>query len=123
MSLAMTFSPPPIGYVAGFDASTLTGGGMSLPDASKHGDINVASGSYVTFGKAGDKLGSGQILGGVYDTSGKLMYVSNTPDFNGFVARGDDAAYLYTSWEGAGRDGASAVSRISLKKVDGNMAG
>ncbi|MCP4317235.1 MAG: DUF839 domain-containing protein [Hyphomicrobiales bacterium] len=111
--------PATVGYVHGFDASALTGSGMAIPDESKHGDINLANGSYVTFGKAGETLGSGQVLGGVYDTSGKLMYVSNTPDFNGFVPRDENSAYLYTAWEGAGRDGASTVSRIALKKVDG----
>lgn len=110
-------APPAIvGYVAGFDASAPS---MPIPDEAKHNDVNVSSGTYVTFGKAGDTLGSGQIFGGVYDVTGKLMYVSNTPDFNGFIPRGEGEAYLYTGWEGAGRDGASTVSRLSLNKVDG----
>ncbi len=108
-----------IGYIHGFDAAAISGSGMPLPDAASSDKTNVANGSYVTFGKAGDKLGSGQILGGVYNTSGTLMYVSNTPDFNGFVPRTENSAYLYTGWEGAGRDGASTVSRLSLKKVEG----
>ena len=113
-------SPATLGYIAGFDPAALVGSGMEIPDQSAHDSINVASGSYITFGKAGDKLGSDEILGGVYNAAGELMYVSNTPDFNGFIPIDDDSAYLYTGWEGAGRDGASTVSRLSLSRVDGN---
>ena len=81
--------------------------------------VNVASGTYSTFAIAGEKMGSGQVLGGVYDTSGELMFISNTPDYNGFIPSGENSAYLYTAWEGGGREGASAVSRLSLSKVDG----
>ena len=111
--------PALLGYVHGFDSASFSGSGMAIPPQSARDVVNVAEGSYVIFGKAGDRLGSGQVLGGVYDTSGKLMYVSNTPDFNGFVHRGNNSAYLYTAWEGGGRDGASAVSRLSLTRVDG----
>lgn len=111
--------PALVGYVHGFDSTTFSGPSMPLPPEDDRSGISVASGEYVTFGKAGDTLGSGELLGGVYDTSGNLMYVSNTPDFNGFVPRGADSAYLYTAWEGAGRDSASAISRISLSRVGG----
>jgi secreted PhoX family phosphatase len=109
--------PALVGYVAGFDPSNATG--MDLPAQDMRSGVAVANGEYVTFAKAGDTLGDGNILGGVYDVSGALMYVSNTPDFNGFIPRGDGSAYLYTGWEGAGRDGASTVSRLALSKVDG----
>ncbi|MDU8926388.1 DUF839 domain-containing protein [Alisedimentitalea sp. MJ-SS2] len=105
-----------LGYVAGYDPSTAS---MELPPEDARGMVQVASGEYVTFGKAGDTLGSGQVLGGVYDVSGQLMYVSNAPDFNGFVPTGDDSAWLYTGWEGAGREGASAVSKIKLMRQGG----
>lgn len=108
-----------LGYIYGFDLKELTGTGLAIPDESKHGVVNVASGSYTTFASAGDEMGSGQVLGGVYDTSGELMFVSNTPDYNGFIPSGENTAYLYTAWEGGGRDGASAVSRLSLNKVEG----
>lgn len=111
-------TPAILGYVAGFDSRTFTGESMPVPDEGERSKVNVVSGSYVTFGKAGDTLGDGKLLGGVYDTSGKLMYISNAPDFNGFVSRGANDAYLYTGWEGAGRDGASSVSVLSLKRVD-----
>ena len=107
-----------IGYMQGFDSRTYKGGDLPLPDDGQKGQVNTAGSTYVTFGNAGDKIANGQILGGVYDTSGALMYVSNAPDFNGFVPTGANSAYLYTGWEGAGRDGASAVSKISLKRVD-----
>lgn len=109
--------PALVGYVAGFDAAAATS--MDVPGEDMQGGIVVTNGEYVTFAKAGDTLGDGKVLGGVYDVSGALMYVSNTPDFNGFVPRGDGSAYLYTAWEGAGRDGASTVSRLLLTRAGG----
>ncbi len=111
--------PALIGYIAGFDANAP---GMDLPPEGQRSTVAVASGDYVTFARAGDTLGNGQILGGVYDVTGTLMYVSNTPDFNGFIPTGADTAYLYTGFEGAGRDGASAVSKLSLMRKDGKWA-
>lgn len=105
-----------VGYIAGFEPDKP---GMPIPAEDKRDTVNTNSGEYVTFGKAGDTLGNGQIFGGVYDTMGALMYVSNTPDFNGFVPTGANTAYLYTGWEGAGRDGASAISKLSLTREGG----
>ncbi len=112
--------PALVGYVAGFDAASATS--MELPAEDKRGAIAVTNGEYVTFGKAGDTLGDGKLFGGVYNVAGDLMYVSNTPDFNGFVPSGADTAYLYTAWEGAGRDGASTVTRLMLNMVEGKWA-
>lgn len=109
--------PALVGYVAGMDVAAYSGPGMAVPAVSDQ--VHVAQGSYVTFAKAGDTLGSGQVMGGVYDASGKLMYVSNAPDFNGFVPLSANKAYLYTAWEGAGREGASAVSRLTLDRKNG----
>ena len=109
-----------LGYLQGFDSKTFKGAGVPLPEDGNKNKVNAVGGTYVTFGKAGDKIGNGQVLGGVYDTKGSLMYVSNAPDFNGFVPVGSNKAYLYTGWEGAGRDGASGVSKITLKRVEGN---
>lgn len=111
--------PAFIGYVAGFDARTFKGASMPMPADGERGKVNVTGGTYVTFARAGETLGDGKVFGGVYDTSGKLMYISNAPDYNGFIPRGANSAYLYTAWEGAGRDGAGAVSRLSLSRVDG----
>jgi len=105
-----------VGYVAGFDPAALS---MSIPPEDARGVVSTNSGEYVPFGKAGDVLGNGQIFGGVYNAVGDLMYVSNTPDFNGFIPTGANSAYLYTGWEGAGRDGASAVSKLSLTRSGG----
>ncbi|MFC6584340.1 hypothetical protein [Sulfitobacter aestuariivivens] len=105
-----------VGYVARFDAASP---GMPIPPEDQRADLQVNSGQYVTFGKAGDALGSGEVFGGVYDAAGALMYVSNAPDFNGFVPTGANTAYLYTGWEGAGRDGASAISKVALSRRDG----
>ncbi len=116
-------SPALLGYIAGFDPKEVPTQNMPLPPEGDRATVHVAQGSYVTLAKAGDELGSGEVLGGVYDTSGKLMYVSNAPDFNGFVPRGPNSAYLYTGWEGAGRNGAGAISRLSLTRgEDGTWA-
>ncbi len=112
-------TPALVGYVAGLDIATFSGSSMPVPGDGENDKVNVVGGNYVTFGKAGDALGDGNVLGGVYDTSGKLMYISNAPDYNGFITRGANSAYLYTGWEGAGRDGAGGVSKISLSRVDG----
>ena len=111
--------PAIIGYVSGLDVANFSGRSMAVPGDGENNKVNVVGGIYVTFGKAGDKLGDGKVLGGVYNTAGELMYISNAPDFNGFISRGANSAYLYTGWEGAGRDGAGAVSKISLSRVDG----
>lgn len=108
--------PALVGYVAGFDVSAPS---MSIPAEDARGGISTNSGQYVTFAKAGDRLGNGQIFGGVYTAAGDLMYVSNTPDFNGFIPTGANSAYLYTGWEGAGRDGASGISKLSLTRSGG----
>ncbi len=111
-------APPAIlGYIDGFESSTASS--MAIPAESKHNQVNVGSGEYITLGKAGEALGSGEILGGVYDVKGELMYVSNAPDFNGFVPVGANKAYLYTAWEGAGREGMGAVSRLTLNRENG----
>ncbi len=112
--------PALVGYIAGFDSGAVSGTGMAIPPLSDR--VKTAVGHYVTFAKAGDILGDGQRFGGVYDTSGDLMYISNAPDFNGFVSLGANTGYLYTAWEGAGRDGASAVSRLLLHRKGGIWA-
>ncbi len=113
-------APALLGYIAGFgDGSDFAGPSMDLPPEDQRDGVQVATGEYVVLARAGDVLGSGQVLGGVYDTAGKLMYVSNAPDFNGFVPVGPDTAFLYTGWEGAGREGAGAISKLLLQRVDG----
>jgi secreted PhoX family phosphatase len=108
-----------LGYIEGFDVNAVAAGGMPMPAPGLQDTVNVAVGSYITLAKAGQQMGSGELVGGVYDTSGALMFISNTPDFNGFVSTGGDTAYLYTAWEGGGREAASAVSRLSLTRVSG----
>ena len=113
-------SPALLGYIDGFtDGSAFDGPSMSLPPEGQRSGVATATGSYVTLARAGEMLGSGEVLGGVYDTSGKLMYVSNAPDYNGFIPTGPDTAWLYTGWEGAGREGAGAISKLFLHRVDG----
>ncbi|NND92749.1 MAG: DUF839 domain-containing protein [Granulosicoccus sp.] len=111
--------PALLGYLHGFDAASFTAGSMAVPEEGQRDGVSVADGQYIILGKAGDALGSGQVLGGVYDVKGDLMYISNAPDFNGFVPTGANSALLYTAWEGAGRNGIGALSRLALNRVDG----
>lgn len=111
--------PATLGYLHGFDPVNYSAGNVEIPPEDARGQIHAAGAEYIVLARAGDKLGDGKVLGGVYDTSGNLMYVSNAPDFNGFIPTSAKTAYLYTGWEGAGRDGAGAVSRLPLNRVDG----
>jgi len=108
--------PALVGYISGFDTAQP---GMPIPAEDARDTVRTNSGEYITFAKAGDSLGNGQVFGGVYDAAGDLMYVSNTPDFNGFVPTGANSAYLYTGWEGAGRNGASGISKLYLTRSGG----
>ena len=64
-------SPPAlVDYIAGFVSSAPS---MSIPTEDMRGGISTNSGQYVTFGKAGDQFGNGQIMGGVYNVAGDLM--------------------------------------------------
>lgn len=115
--------PATVGYIHGFDDEDISGRGLSIPRAGQRAYLNVAVGEYVTLAKAGDPIDAGQEFGGVYSSTGELMYVSNNPDFNGFVPLSTDSAYLYTGWEGSGANVASAISRMELDRVDGQWVG
>ncbi len=108
-----------IGYMHGVDINTYSGGHVAIPAEAERARVHVAAGEYVILAKSGDKLGNGQVVGGVYDHAGKLMFVSNDVDFNAFIPLGDNEAYLYTAFEGAGRRGVSGVSRLKLNRTDG----
>ena len=107
-----------IGYVAGTDFSMHSGPGIEVPAEADRGSVH-ADGEYVVLGTSGDEMGDGTVLGGVYAADGSLMFVSNDVDYNAFTRISDTEAYLYTAFEGAGRKGVSAISRLKLDRVDG----
>ncbi len=110
--------PAFIGYIKGTDFNNYSGTGIDIP-AEDMRDKMHADGEYVTLGTAGEEIGNGQVIGGVYSAAGELMYVSNDTDYNAFVRLSDTEAYLYTAWEGAGRKGTAAISRLKLIMHDG----
>ncbi len=110
--------PAFIGYIKGTDFNNYSGSGIPVP-AEDARNTMAAAGEYVTLGTAGEEIGNGEVLGGVYSVAGKLMYVSNDTDYNAFVRLSDSEAYLYTAWEGAGRKGTAAISRLKLVRKDG----
>ncbi|MCH9813723.1 MAG: DUF839 domain-containing protein [Epsilonproteobacteria bacterium] len=116
-------TPAFIGYVKGMDINNFSGDSMAVPAEGTREEVHVAGGEYIKLGEAGQLINNGtQVLGGIYDVNGELVYVSNDVDFNSFVKIDDNSAYLYTGWEGAGIKGASSISRLKLNKVDGEWA-
>jgi len=112
--------PAFVGYVKGLNINTFNGKSVAVPTGSDINNTQVAEGEYVKLGNANDLINGGtEVLGGIYDINGKLLYVSNDVDYNAFVKVNDTSAYLYTAWEGAGIKGASSISRLKLNKVDG----
>ena len=111
-----------IGYIAGMNINNYTGGNVAIPGKDDRNRVHVAQGEYVTLAKSGDKMGDGKVVGGIYDTSGKLMFVSNDVDYNGFIPLSSTEAYLYTAFEGAGRRGVSGISRLKLIRSNGRWA-
>lgn len=78
------------------------------------GSYNVAYGKYKTLARAGDILpGSGHVLGEIM-TGPNSSFISNDPDFNGFVRTNEEGTegYLYTSWENV----PSGISRLRIQK-------
>lgn len=114
--------PAFIGYVADFDIGTDAVQNVAIPAEGERDKVHTGAGEYVRLANAGDEIGKGQVLGGVYNVKGDLMYISNSADFNGFVPLKGNRAYLYTAWEGAGRKGASAVSRLLLNRTNGRWS-
>jgi len=111
-------TPAFIGYVKGTNFNNYTGSGIEIPTEEMRNKMHV-DGEYITLGTAGEEIGDGQVLGGVYSVTGKLLYISNDADYNAFVPLSANEAYLYTAWEGAGRKGASPISRLKLVKRNG----
>lgn len=111
--------PAQLGYLHGFDSTNHSAADVPIAPEGDRSSVHAAGASYVVLAKAGEKLGDGKVLGGVYNTKGDLMYVSNAPDFNGFIPTSGKTAFLYTAWEGAGRNGAGGVSRLPMSRVDG----
>jgi len=96
-----------IGYIDGMDIRTYSGKNVPIPAEAARSEVHVASGEYVILGKSGQKLGDGTKLGAVYDSKGKLMYISNDVDYNAFIPLSSKEAILYTAFEGATRKGVS----------------
>ena len=111
-----------IGYVDGMDVRAYAGADVAIPGEDARGQVHVAGGEYVVLGTVGDQLGDGTRLGGVYDAKGELMFLSNDVDYNAFIPLSASKAYLYTAFEGSGRKGVSAISRLSLSRDKGRWS-
>ncbi len=108
-----------VGYIPSLDINSFSGAGIAIPGENDRGSVQAVSGGYRVLAKSGDKFGNGQVMGGVYDTKGNLMFISNDVDFNALIPLNAKEAYLYTAFEGGGRLGVSAVSRLKLIRSQG----
>ncbi len=95
-----------IGVINGFDWNNLPNDIPELPSSSSQSEIwhgvRTSVGSYQALLQSGDALGNGEVAGGIYATDdGELLFTSEKPDFNAFVAINSDGTegYLYSTWE------------------------
>lgn len=113
-------TPAFVGYVSGLNINSFKGESLAVPAEAERAYVHVTKGDYMTLGSANDTINNGtEKLGGIYNQDGELLYISNDVDHNIFVKLDANNAYLYSAWEGAGRKGASSISRLNLKKEDG----
>lgn len=88
------------------------------PTSSDAETTHMALGSYQVLGREGYNyrgdlpFGLGHIT--VLDKNEDSVLQSNDPDFNAWIADGEDSGYLFTAWE----DRPGGVSRLALSKTD-----
>ncbi|MEJ6609345.1 MAG: DUF839 domain-containing protein [Paracoccaceae bacterium] len=94
-----------VGIITGLDLDSA----LALPTGTDKEKVMVASGEYQILGQEGVNG-----LGVIADKDGKVMFTSSDPDFNGFIAIGDDnkAGYLFTNWEAT----PGGISRMYIEK-------
>ena len=95
-----------IGVVNGFDWNNLPENIPELPSTSSQSEIwhgiRTSVGAYQALLQSGDSLSSGEVAGGIYAADdGELLFTSEKPDFNAFVATNleETEGYLYSTWE------------------------
>ncbi len=84
------------------------GGELAVPEGDDMLVVKSSMGDYQTLVQQGDFGKIGHIVG-----AGGEIKVSNDPDFNAYVATGDNEGYLFTNWE----DRPGGMSRVKLMRA------
>lgn len=100
------FAKATVGVVANADFSGVMD---AIPEGDDKKVVKTALGNYQILVQEGDFGKIGHIHG-----KGGEIKVSNDPDFNAFVATGDNEGYLFTNWE----DRPGGMSRVKLMRAE-----
>ena len=100
------FAKATVGVVANADFSGVMD---AIPEGDDKKVVKTALGNYQILVQEGDFGKIGHING-----KGGEIKVSNDPDFNAFVATGDNEGYLFTNWE----DRPGGMSRVKLMRAE-----
>jgi secreted PhoX family phosphatase len=113
-----TFHTGTVGVVTGVNVNRLPKNLISVPvpktDLERE-TVQLAYGEYQVLGQTGDTFGGAlpNGLGTVMALDDSTIAVeSNMPDFNGYIATGENEGYLFTNWESI----PGGMSRIKLQK-------
>lgn len=103
--LPTEFAKATVGVVANanFDA-----GEIAVPEGEAKTVVTTSLGSYQVLVQEGDFEKMGVISG-----KNGVVKQSNDPDFNGYIATGDNEGYLFTNWE----DRPGGMSRVKLARA------
>ncbi len=107
-----------IGVVNGFNANTDDFESIAVPEGDAKRMVGVAAGQYQVLGRVGDPIpnsSTGDIMGGIYDVNGNLMFVGNNADGNMWLptnAAGTEG-WLYTNHE----TNPGGVSKLYIRKL------
>lgn len=107
-----------VGVLAGVNVHQLPENliSVAVPESQQEKEtVQVAYGQYQVLAQTTDTFGGAlpEGLGTVIATDGSTVVTSiDDPDFNGFIATGDNEGYLFTNWEAV----PGGMSRIKLEK-------
>ncbi|SDU14211.1 alkaline phosphatase PhoX [Stappia sp. ES.058] len=104
--LPTVFSKATVGVVANADFSA---GETGVPEGDDQTVVKTSLGTYQVLVQEGDFGKLGVIAG-----AGGVIKTSNDPDFNGFIATGENEGYLFTNWE----DRPGGMSRVKMSRAD-----
>lgn len=114
----VTFHTGTIGVVTGVNVNKLPNNLISVPvpkTIEEKETVRMAYGEYQVLGQTGDVYGGALPTGLGHITAtddATVLYESDYPDFNGYIATGANDGYLFTNWESV----PGGISRIKLQK-------
>ena len=102
--IGTAFAKATVGVVSG---ARFDGDAAALPEGDARNVVATALGDYQILVQEGDFDRIGVIEG-----KGGVIKTSNDPDFNGFIATGENEGYLFSNWE----DRPGGMSRVKLTR-------